>query len=190
MPRWNLSRHAILGSDCVRGAGHPVTPDGRYFIVRGRLWRMSNPGLSEEERAVLVTKLMDARRAVGAAEKAGDAAGEKSARAHVDAATRARRAGPVWWRDGAPDLNRHMVRNTPYSFAKNQPPYAALGGIYTAGIATELTTASATELLANLLICNDFKRVVGETGFEPATSCSQSRRATGLRHSPVQRAPK
>ena len=28
------------------------------------------------------------------------------------------------------------------------------------------------------------KGVVGETGFEPATSCSQSKRATGLRHSP------
>lgn len=24
-------------------APHPVTRDGRYFIVRGRLWRMSNP---------------------------------------------------------------------------------------------------------------------------------------------------
>ncbi len=21
-----------------------VTPDGRYFVVRGRLWRTSNPG--------------------------------------------------------------------------------------------------------------------------------------------------
>ncbi len=27
-------------------------------------------------------------------------------------------------------------------------------------------------------------RLVGVTGFEPATSCSQSRRATGLRHTP------
>ena len=77
---------------------------------------MSNPSLGEEERAVLITRLMDARRAVGAAKKAGDAAGEKSARAHVDAAKRALgERGPVWWRDGAPDLNRHMVRNTSYA---------------------------------------------------------------------------
>ena len=30
-----------------------------------------------------------------------------------------------------------------------------------------------------------YGEVVGETGFEPATSCSQSRRATGLRYSPT-----
>ena len=29
-------------------------------------------------------------------------------------------------------------------------------------------------------------KLVGETGFEPATSCSQSKRATGLRHSPTE----
>ncbi|SIR22550.1 hypothetical protein SAMN05880582_10861 [Rhizobium sp. RU20A] len=23
--------------------------------------------------------------------------------------------GPVWWDDGAPDLNRHLVKNTPYA---------------------------------------------------------------------------
>jgi hypothetical protein len=22
--------------------------------------------------------------------------------------------GPVWWSDGAPDFNRHLVKNTPY----------------------------------------------------------------------------
>jgi hypothetical protein len=26
---------------------HPVTSDGRYFVVRGTLWRMANPGLDE-----------------------------------------------------------------------------------------------------------------------------------------------
>ena len=30
--------------------------------------------------------------------------------------------GPVWWTDGEPDLNRHLVKNTPYAawFAKLQ----------------------------------------------------------------------
>jgi hypothetical protein len=26
----------------------PLTPDGRYIVVRGRLWRASNPGLTPE----------------------------------------------------------------------------------------------------------------------------------------------
>jgi hypothetical protein len=34
------------------------------------------------------------------------------------------------------------------------------------------------------------EKVVGETGFEPATLCSQSRCATRLRHSPTIAAPK
>jgi hypothetical protein len=43
---------------------HPVTPDDRYFVVRGRLRRMANPGLDQAERADLVRWLMTARRAV------------------------------------------------------------------------------------------------------------------------------
>jgi hypothetical protein len=35
------------------------------------------------------------------------------------------------------------------------------------------------------LIYNEFKELVGETGFEPATLCSQSRCATRLRYSPT-----
>lgn len=23
--------------------------------------------------------------------------------------------GPVWWEDGAPDMNRHLAKNTPYA---------------------------------------------------------------------------
>lgn len=42
----------------------PVTPDGRYFVVRGRLWRRSNPALDPANRERLVQQLMDARRAV------------------------------------------------------------------------------------------------------------------------------
>lgn len=49
-----------------------TTPDGRYLIVRGRLWRATDPSLSEQERQRLVNELMDARRAVKAA-KASEA---------------------------------------------------------------------------------------------------------------------
>lgn len=94
----------------------PRTPDGRYIIVRGRLWRAANPNLSGEERATLVARLMDARRAVRATRAAGDADAEDAAHRAVDAAKHALgERGPVWWTDGAPDLNRRMVRNTPYS---------------------------------------------------------------------------
>ena len=95
---------------------HPHTPDGRYFVVKGRLWRTSNPTLAPDVRQELVNALMQARRAVGLALKAGDAAAERSARSKVDAAKIALgERGPVWWTDGAPDLNRKMVANTPYA---------------------------------------------------------------------------
>lgn len=103
---------------------HPTTRDGRYFVVRGRLWRMSDPSLPEDRRAALTRELMAARRAVGAALRAGDAGALREARAAVDRAKVALgERGPVWWDDGAPDLNRRMVGNTPYAewFASLDP---------------------------------------------------------------------
>lgn len=98
----------------MSGRSYPTTPDGRYFIVAGRLWRSTNPALPEPERQHLVDGLMDARRAVKEA-KAGK--GDlKAARAAVDAAKVALgERGPVWWDDGAPDYNRHLAKNTPYA---------------------------------------------------------------------------
>ena len=84
--------------------------------MRERLWRASNPALSAQERESLVAKLMDARRAVGAARRAGDPVAEKQARARVhEAKVALGERGPVWWDDGAPDYNRHLVKNTPYA---------------------------------------------------------------------------
>jgi len=98
-------------------AKHPLTtPDGRYIVVRGRLWRAANPALPEPERKLLIARLMDARRAVAAARRADDQDAETAAHAAVDQAKRALgERGPVWWTDGAPDLNRHMARTTPYA---------------------------------------------------------------------------
>lgn len=94
----------------------PRTPDGRYIVVRGRLWRATNPGLDAATRERETKRLMRARSAVGRATRTKDAAAEKAARAEVDAAKRALgERGPAWWTDGAPDLNRHMARTTPYA---------------------------------------------------------------------------
>ncbi|WP_201263191.1 hypothetical protein [Bradyrhizobium canariense] len=95
---------------------YPVTPDGRYFVVRGRLWRMANPGLGEAERTSLVGHLMNARRAVREAKRSADPEAEAAAHKAVDEFKRdLGERGPVWWEDGAPDLNRHMAKNTTYA---------------------------------------------------------------------------
>ena len=93
-----------------------VTPDGRYFVVRGRLWRRANPALSTERREMLVRELMAARRAVKVALKSGDPGAIAVARKAVDAAkVGLGERGPVWWADGTPDLNRHKVKDSPYA---------------------------------------------------------------------------
>ena len=63
-----------------RSAPLPVTPDGRYFVVKGRLWRTSNPDLAPDLRQELVDQLMTARRQVGLALRAGDKEAERRAR--------------------------------------------------------------------------------------------------------------
>lgn len=103
-----------------------VTPDGRYFVVRGRLWRATNPNLSDDERERLVKDLMTARRAVKSAK--GDAERLRKARSDVDVAkVLLGERGPVWWTDGSPDFNRKMVKNMPYrgwykAISKDEPP--------------------------------------------------------------------
>lgn len=104
----------IVGKRPSATPRYPVTPDGRYFIVRGKLWRRSNPALPEHERARLVSELMRARSAVGHAKRNGDAEAERAARADVDAVKIALgERGPPWW-TGDADHNRTLARNTPY----------------------------------------------------------------------------
>jgi hypothetical protein len=93
-----------------------TTPDSRYLVVRGRLWRAANPGLSPDLRAALVSDLMDARREVKAAGRARDPERLAAARSAVNAAKIALgERGPVWWTDGTKDFHRYLVKNTPYA---------------------------------------------------------------------------
>lgn len=80
------------------------------------MWRAANPDLAEETRDRLVRELMDARRAVANARRAGDPVSEKAARARVhEAKLELGERGPVWWTDGAPDENRKLVHNSTYA---------------------------------------------------------------------------
>lgn len=75
-----------------------LTPDGRYLVVRGRRWRATDPGLPPEVSALLRRELMGARRAVGAALRAGDRDAERTARDRVQRAKVALgERGTPWW---------------------------------------------------------------------------------------------
>lgn len=111
---------SVVGDGPLRGpirlarptGGHPTTPDGRYFVVRGRLWRTTNPNLPLDVRNALVGQLMDARRALRGRQPEAE---RLLAREQVDRAKHALgERGPVWWADGAPDFNRKLAKNTPY----------------------------------------------------------------------------
>jgi hypothetical protein len=93
---------------------YPNTPDGRYFVVRGRLWRRSNPDLDDELRESLVKELMAARRAVRDAKVQPEAMAAARKRVN-DAKIALGERGAAWWKDGAPDFNRHLIKNTPYA---------------------------------------------------------------------------
>ncbi len=94
-------------------AMHFVTPAGKYFVVRGRLWRMSNPELPLEQKQASIKQLMDARRRLRGLISTEE---RERARQAVNAAKHELgERGPVWWTDGAPDFNRKMACNTPYA---------------------------------------------------------------------------
>ena len=94
---------------------YPTTPDGRYFSVRGRLWRKSNPALAEERRQELVRALMKARNDLCQARRRQDDALRLDARGRIQKAKEELgERGAVWWADGSPDYNRKMAVNTPY----------------------------------------------------------------------------
>ncbi|MFW5739203.1 MAG: hypothetical protein ACOC1F_02435 [Myxococcota bacterium] len=74
------------------------TPDGRYVIIDGRRWRASDPRLPEARRRELVATLMDARRAVKAAKRAGDSNALRQARQRVhEAKVALGERGQPWW---------------------------------------------------------------------------------------------
>lgn len=92
---------------------YPETPDGRYFVSKGRLWRKTDPSLTDQERRAAIKALMQARRAVQTARTPQD---ERAARDAVDAAKHdLGERGPVWWPDSAPDEGGKHPTNSSYA---------------------------------------------------------------------------
>lgn len=93
---------------------YPRTPDGRYFVARGKLWRNSNPKLTDKGRKALNKKLNEAR---GKLKRAGpDMQKQRAAKRKIHAAKLALgERGPVWWSDGAPDENNLAPRHSSYA---------------------------------------------------------------------------
>ncbi len=92
---------------------YPETPDGRYFVAKGRLWRRTDPSLSDTDRRAAVKALMQARRAV---RDATDETETRAARGGVQAAKeRLGERGPVWWDDDAPDETQKAPANSSYA---------------------------------------------------------------------------
>jgi hypothetical protein len=93
-----------------------TTPDGRYIVIQGRLWRAANPSLPAESKVRHMRELLNGRRALKSAKAAGDDVAIAAARQTIAAAqVGLGERGAVWWKDGTPDLNRQLAKNTPYA---------------------------------------------------------------------------
>lgn len=92
------------GSGSDRTADPERTADGHHVIIDGRKWRATDPSIPEKRRKELVSELMSARRAVGAAKRTDDAEAETEARARVNEAKLAlgERGDPWWEREPGP----------------------------------------------------------------------------------------
>ncbi len=103
--------------------GPERTEDGRYIVVNGRRWRATDPGIPERLRQELVDELMDARRAVGTATRAGDAGAEQAARDRVQAAKVALgERGHPWWEPAPDDARRERLEAAVLALARKRAP--------------------------------------------------------------------
>ena len=57
-----------------------TTPDGRYIVVQGRLWRAANPTLSAERKVRYMRELLNGRRALKTAKLSDEEAAITAAR--------------------------------------------------------------------------------------------------------------
>ncbi len=98
-----------------------ITPDGHFFLVSGRRWRMTDPGIPEAFQAELVKELMAARRAVQLGKP--DEAAVAAARARVqDAKVALGERGEPWWETPSESGLRDRLAATMRTLLRHRDP--------------------------------------------------------------------
>jgi hypothetical protein len=119
-------RSTIVTTDEHRG---PPNDDGspHHIVVDGRRWRATDPSIPENLRGELVAELMSARRAVGAATRAGDDQATTTARARVqDAKVALGERGHPWWEPATPEALDRRIRSTIAALLAHRGPQRSI----------------------------------------------------------------
>lgn len=93
--------------------GYPETPDGRYFVSRGELKRLTNPALEGSQRRQLIKQLMQARMAASRADCDEAFVRERARVSQIK--EQLGESGAVWWSDGAPDESHLSPERSSYA---------------------------------------------------------------------------
>jgi hypothetical protein len=101
--------------------------DGRWIHIRGRRWRATDPSIPAALSSELVDALMQARRAVGAAGRAGDRQAEEAARRAVNRAKVALgERGAPWWEKASDKELRGRLEAAVSTLADHRAPQGTL----------------------------------------------------------------
>ncbi|MEO8829555.1 DUF3253 domain-containing protein [Lapillicoccus sp.] len=96
-----------------------MTDDPHYFVVDGRRWRTTDPGIPDRLRAELVAELMSARRAVR------DHATDARARVQ-DAKVALGERGEPWWEDPSPDGRDERLTASMLALLRHRDPLSTI----------------------------------------------------------------
>lgn len=101
--------------------------DGHHIVIDGRRWRATDPAIPAPFRQELVNALMAARRDVGAARRADDAAAEQASRSRVqDAKVALGERGEPWWDDATSTGRRVRVTATVLTLLRSRRPESSI----------------------------------------------------------------
>jgi hypothetical protein len=102
-----------------------ATSDDHFVVIDGRRWRATDPSIPDTFRTELVRELMDARRAIGAANRAG--ADPSSDRERVqDAKLALGERGEPWWEQPTEDGFHRRIDATTRALLRSRAPASSI----------------------------------------------------------------